>query len=176
MDEEFYASIGHRELRAFYECWLTLGPQFLRTDFSPERFVRFLPNLFLMDVLPNRQFRYRLVGTAIDAHVGKSVTGMLMHEFRVGKTLEELTELFCAASEQRRVSYYRSQIDTETHPFVTYHRLAAPLFDRSGGVPVVLGCWYYDFFGIERGTVLKISQQDYAYSTVTRRHSAPIPQ
>ena len=52
-----------------------------RADIDPADMIAFLPNVVLIDVLRDPlDFRYRLTGTLIDEHIGRSVTGWRMSE------------------------------------------------------------------------------------------------
>lgn len=73
-------------LRDGYEYWnAKRGPRAMpaRADLDPAEIKPLLPHVVLMDVLRNAHtrpldFRYRLIGTAVDAHSLGRYTGMLM--------------------------------------------------------------------------------------------------
>jgi len=98
-----------------------------------------VPHLFIMDVLPEGEFRYRFVGTEIDHHQSHSITGLLLSEFRSDETFENLRKLFGTSAEQGVIGYYRSQMKSETKEYVLYERLVLPIADDGVKVNKLLG-------------------------------------
>ena len=138
---EFDDVIDHPDLLALYRHWRALarGATPPRAAFDPFAMPRLMPNLFLIDVLPDGGFRYRLVGTAIDAHLGVSFTGRRLDEVRAGKTRDDLAHLFATVANERRPGYYASRLASETNAHASYRRLVLPLAAADGSVAVLLG-------------------------------------
>ncbi len=133
--------IDHPDLQALYRHWRSLaqGETPPRAAFDPFAIPRVMPNLFLMDVLPEGAFRYWLVGTAIDAHLGVSFTGRRLEEMRTGKTYDDLVHLFATVAGERRPGYYASRLASETSAYASYRRLVLPLAEPDGSIAVLLG-------------------------------------
>jgi len=165
--------LDHPDLVVIYQRWRGLGPGYRRKAMTPDLFKEFLPNFFLMDVVrPAIRFRYRLMGTEIDAHVGQSLTGRFMDEVRTGQTLRDLTRLFTASALEGVPGYYKSRLETETRPLVTYHRLSLPLYDDDGVVRVLMGGWYAVYEPGVSGTLLEF-QSDGAADTAVALDTGP---
>lgn len=147
---EFDGVIDHPDLHELYRHWRSLaqGATPRRAAFDPFAIPRLMPHLFMMDVLPDGAFRYRLVGTAIDAHLGASFTGYRLDEMRSGKTRDDLAHLFATVASERRPGYYASRLASETDTHATYRRLVLPLAEADGRVAVLLGgfcvAWAHD--------------------------------
>ena len=81
---EFRAGIAAPEQRLLLEYWLSLRqgramPS--RADFDPTRVPQALKNIGLLDVIDGgRNFRFRLVGTAIEQRADVKLTGKLVTE------------------------------------------------------------------------------------------------
>lgn len=65
-----------------------------RADVDPAELRGLLPHLLLLDVVDGGQdFRYRLVGTEIERHIGRQVTGRLIGEALSGDYLAYILSL-----------------------------------------------------------------------------------
>jgi hypothetical protein len=75
------ARIRSDTVRGFFDIWdkLRAGrPAPARSDFLPEQFARWWPNMFLVDLVFDAgepSFTYRLVGTGLEDRLGKSLGG-----------------------------------------------------------------------------------------------------
>jgi hypothetical protein len=137
--------ISHDRLKALYAWWADDfgADSFALSKVGPPELQPWLPNVFILDVLPDRNFRYRLTGTEIDRHVGRNMTGMTITQARSGATLAMLQELFSTVAEQGRAGYARSRLADETQTHITYHRLALPMrLAQDGPIARLLGAWY----------------------------------
>jgi hypothetical protein len=126
---EFDDVIDQPDLLALYRHWRSLahGATPPRAAFDPFAIPQLMPHLFLMDVLPDGTFRYRLIGTALDAHTGVPFTGRRLDEMRTGKTHDDLAHLFATVARERRPGYYVSRLTSETNALASYRRLVLPL-------------------------------------------------
>ena len=53
-----------------------------RADIDPAEIREHMPRLFMIDVLPGGDYRYRLVGTELVARTGRDPTGMLLSQLQ----------------------------------------------------------------------------------------------
>lgn len=137
---DFAERIDHPDMRALYAHWRTLSPGVpARANFDPFDIPAQMPHLFMMDVMPEGRFRYRLVGTALDQHIGRPFTGRYLDEMRAGRTLSDLRELFATAAREGVPGYYVSRLASESQPLATYRRLVMPLAEPDGSIAVLLG-------------------------------------
>lgn len=110
--EEF----SDRTLVAIHRYWNVKRADKLmpaRRDLDPLEMRSFLPNIFMVDVQYNPLcFRYRLIGTAIVAFLGRDYTGRTVDEATYGKgdNLDRLLELFTTVVETRRTIGYKGNI------------------------------------------------------------------
>ncbi|MBL8805640.1 MAG: PAS domain-containing protein [Rhodospirillales bacterium] len=81
-DGHFEIDRATQRLQAAYAYWRTksaTGRLPGRTDIDPGEMVAFLAHVVLLDVLRDPlDFRYRLMGTAVEAHMLRQYTGELM--------------------------------------------------------------------------------------------------
>lgn len=137
----FEEKIDLDDLKTLYRHWRAIGDGGIpfRSRFDPFALAKHMPHLFLMDVLPGSRFRYRLMGTALDDHLGQPFTGRYLDEMRKGRTLEDLTFLFSTVAKERRAGFYVSRLETETKAQATYRRLLLPLAEPDGSIAILLG-------------------------------------
>jgi hypothetical protein len=85
----FAESVSDQRLAALYAYWSgKRGPRALpsRADIDPADLLPLLPHILLIDVVEGgRDFRYRLVGTEIERHLGRPITGRLIGEVLRGE-------------------------------------------------------------------------------------------
>ena len=140
--------IAHDRLRALYLWWLEQlgGDSLALSRVGPPELQPWLPFVFILDVLPDRDFRYRLTGTEIDRHVGRNMTGMTITQARTGATRAMLLDLFSTVAQTERAGYARSRFADETRTYITYHRLALPMrLAPDGPIERLLGAWYAEW-------------------------------
>jgi hypothetical protein len=132
--------------RAFLEFWRAACP-------APERFPaqgdlnltalgRLIAHAYILDVLEDRRFRYRFVGTHIDRQLGRSITGLRIDEYRTGDALRSLTELFGTVCEQVVGGHMLTRMSSETSEIQVYERIAVPLSDDGETVNKIAGAWF----------------------------------
>jgi hypothetical protein len=86
-DRETSGSIGDPRLRQVYEYWQskTAGRAMpRRADIDPVEIPRLLPDVMLVDVLPDGRYRYRLIGTENAQAQGINATGCYLDEVLPG--------------------------------------------------------------------------------------------
>ncbi|MEE8371893.1 MAG: PAS domain-containing protein, partial [Sphingomonadales bacterium] len=66
-----------------------------RADFQPRETVRFLPLISLIDVLEDgRDYRFRLVGSAVEAMLQTSLTGLKLSEYPHRESAEIMQRMY----------------------------------------------------------------------------------
>ena len=93
----FIEAVSDQRLAALYSYWSSKrGPRAMpaRADIDPGELRRLLPHILLIDVVAGGEdFRYRLVGTEIERHIGRPVTGRLISEVLCGRYLAYIRSL-----------------------------------------------------------------------------------
>ena len=56
-----------------------------RADIDPAEIPAHLPHLFMVDVLPGGEYRYRLVGSELVSRTGRDATGHILSELHAGR-------------------------------------------------------------------------------------------
>jgi hypothetical protein len=98
-------SIDHPGLRALYDYWegrRAGGRLPARRDLDPLDIPDLLPNLMLIDVASEAELRYRLVGTALVAHMGRDTTGLLLQDGYSARVWEEILPDYLYVIRKRR--------------------------------------------------------------------------
>jgi hypothetical protein len=67
----------------------------------------FLAMVYLVDVLANDQFRYRLLGTEIVNRAGRDMTGQLLSPATHGKTFEPMRAIYREAIARKAMAFSR---------------------------------------------------------------------
>src|SRR5215469_5086608 len=97
--------ISHPTLVALHRYWDgKRGGRMMpsRRDLDPSEIVKLLPHIYMVDVLRDPlRFRYRLIGTAICAFLGRDYTGRAVDAatYGEGDILSRLLQLFTAVVE-----------------------------------------------------------------------------
>jgi len=130
-------------IREFAEHWNAIrGDRAMpaRQDFDPLEAKRFLPHIFLPDVIrPEMRFRGRLVGTAIVETLGFDYTGRCLDEVISEPYLSTLQEDLTEVAETG-VSHYRvTTLAWEQRDHAIYHRLYLPMTTDSDRVDLIVG-------------------------------------
>lgn len=108
--------VSHPTLVALYRYWEgKRGGRVMpaRRDLDPSEIVKLLPHVYMIDVLRDPlRFRYRLIGTAICAFLGRDYTGRAVDKatYGEGEILSRLLQLFTAAVEARAPVAYKGNI------------------------------------------------------------------
>jgi len=97
----FAESLSDQRLLTLYAYWLSKrGGRAMpsRADIDPGDFRALLPHILLVDVIDGgTDFRYRLVGTELERHLGRPVTGRLLSELVSGRYLDYMRSLYLTA-------------------------------------------------------------------------------
>ncbi len=147
MPISFRDQITHPPSQKVFDFWLSNCRQKTsptQRDLDLMLIPKLVPYCFIMDCLGESCFRYRFVGTAIDKHIGLSLTGQMMDEVRKGNLLRTLTKLFGTTHSTGRPGFATTQMPTETRDYVLYHRLSLPLSDDGQTVNKIFGAHFFE--------------------------------
>lgn len=154
------------ELRELLDYWLRIrGGRRLpgRQDVRPEEIPRrLLAHTGLIDVLPGRRFRYRLIGTAMVEFYGRDYTGLVIEEAKSAGYASVLNELYRLCAEAPAVVYSEARSSYRQGAARLMQRLLAPLSRDGEAADMIL------FSTIpclapgasERGDLLRLSGDD----------------
>ncbi|WP_416900030.1 MAG: PAS domain-containing protein [Minwuia sp.] len=111
-----------------------------RQDFSPERLLRYLPQIFLIDVEPGgERFRYRLIGTQIAAWSGGDATGRWLDDPKCGPGRFEFIDLVSRVVEGRGPVMTTGKEALFDGSAYLFDRLMLPLASDGAVIDMVLG-------------------------------------
>lgn len=130
-------------IRDFADHWNDIRgdkPAPSRVDFHPENAVRFLPHLFLLDVIrPEMRFRARLVGTATVAAIGFDYTGQHLDEVISEPHLSTVERDLRDVAETGVLHYRVTTMAWDDREHAVYHRLYLPFTVNSDRIDMVMG-------------------------------------
>ena len=116
-----------------------------RADIEPGELRSLLPHILLFDVIEGgKGFRYRLVGTEVERHIGQAVTGRLIDEVLSGDYLAHIRSLHLQAIAATAPVYSESKFAerrggfTMMPDFKRAYRLVLPLSRDGSAVDMVL--------------------------------------
>ncbi|MFN4277063.1 MAG: PAS domain-containing protein [Ferrovibrio sp.] len=115
-----------------------------RTDIEPLELGFILPNLFLVDVLPGLEFRYRLTGTEVDEIHGINLTGKSPMDIRTPEVASLVQQQYEAALLDRRPRCDHLKLVGTDGSFWHYERLILPLSEDGHTINMLLGGIYLD--------------------------------
>lgn len=150
---DFADQIDHGGLRDFYAYWLAKrgGKRVpARADIDPIEIHRFLPNIFMLDVIDGgARFRYRLVGTAIGNAVG-DYSGRHVDEALPPAQYEVYRRKYQRIVRELAMLYETVRIVWHESPAVLFRRLMLPLSDDQATANILFGVGYYDYGNRQR--------------------------
>ena len=135
-------------LNAFHTYWQGLATADVLPayrDFDVVRAPReLLPHLILLDVLDGgRDFRYRVVGTAVVEAIGRDFTGETVNEYRHRHEPPAVAEGYRRVRDTGAPDLYRGTLESVGKEFIAYERLALPLAGDDGQVGFILACFEF---------------------------------
>jgi len=144
----FVESISDPRLAVLYSYWSSKrGARAIpgRADIEPGELRALLPHILLIDVVEGgRDFRYRLVGTEIERHIGRPVTGSLISEVLSGAYLTYIRSLHQRVVAEAAPIYSENSFNdgrgglAEIADFKRAFRLMLPLAKDGATVDMVL--------------------------------------
>jgi hypothetical protein len=116
-----------------------------RRDIDPLELKAYLSHLFLIDVLPGAEFRYRLVGSEITERYGRNSTGRTVREIYAALPLiaEWLTDMMSAVTQLARPVLASGPLAAIGKEHVVSESLHLPLADEAGSVTQIFGAARY---------------------------------
>ena len=140
---------AHALVRAAYTYWLEIHPAGHlpgRQHFDPLHIPLLLPHIWLLDVQRDAasravDFRYRVVGTAVDLSMGQTLTGKRMDAVIPGFSDDtRLSAPYVAAAERSQLSYRKgAPLFGHNQQYRALERLLMPLA-RDGRTVDMLFC------------------------------------
>jgi hypothetical protein len=117
----------------------------LRSDIDPLELKAYLPHLFLIDVLPGAEFRYRLVGGEITERYGRNSTGRTVREIYAAlpPIAEWLTDMMLAVTRLARPVFASGPLTVIGKEHVLSEALHLPLADAAGTIKQIFGATRY---------------------------------
>lgn len=141
-------------VRPFYEVWDRLrgtraAPA--RRDFGPEDFKFALPHMALVDVLRDGdadrpRFRWRLVGTALDARLGRRLTGLPVESTEDG-VAASADEAYLTAARWMAPHHSRMRVRRGDGLRWRFERLVLPLSADGAAVDMLAVCVLFEGLG-----------------------------
>ena len=131
-----------------YSYWLSKrGDRAMpaRADIQPGEIRALLPDVLLVDVIEGgKDFRYRLVGTELERHFGRGVTGRLLSELISDPYLDYMRSLYLSVVIERVPVYSAHSFDDDRTGFALIaafkrtYRLMLPLSRDGETIDMVL--------------------------------------
>lgn len=114
----------------------------LRQEFDPAAVPRLLPHIFIMERQPGSPtFHYRLIGTFIEARVGRNLAGLTLADFRQGEAHDHIHALFETCLRDCTPMFGLSRLAGESSNIMQFYRLALPMSSTGRAADQILGAW-----------------------------------
>ncbi len=108
-------------------------------DIDPAQIAGCLPNLIILDVEERpRRYRYRFVGTAVDAKSGQYRTGKYLDEIDLGKLKRRTIAMMDRVADDRTPSHFIGEYQDREGCTLRYERVAMPLSSDGARVDAIL--------------------------------------
>jgi len=143
----------HPDLLEFLAYWQSLvkpdGTLPARADISPFELRRLLAGIAMIDVQPQEnpqlpyRYRWRLLGTSHQQHLGVDLTGTYFEDVHVPERLALAHRALLPIIRERRPGYLRMSSTgfTVTSAMHYFERIMAPLVGEDGEVNMLIGMW-----------------------------------
>lgn len=110
-----------------------------KRELTPDRLPKqMLPHLYMLDVLPDGDFRFRLFGSHLVATYGREMTGRFLRETKTGEDVAFAHGIYSSAVTGRAPVITRTTATGDLGTIV-YDRVICPLADEAGAVLWLLG-------------------------------------
>ncbi|WP_298720517.1 PAS domain-containing protein [uncultured Ferrovibrio sp.] len=113
-----------------------------RRDIDPIELGPMLPNIYLVDVLPGPQFRYRLAGSDVEEIHGQSLTGKTPADIRTPEVARLIEQQYVEALKERAPRCDHLTLIGEDGSYWHFERLILPLSDTGEDINMFL-CGIY---------------------------------
>lgn len=140
-DPDFIAAC-HERIRDIYYYWDEkragrLMPR--RADLDPLEFHRLLPDVGLVDVVPDeRRYVYRLIGTNEAQMRGRDPTGLSVKEAYFGRSVQSVYANYDRVVQERRPIIDRDSGRTSDDRYISHETIFMPLSDDGETVNMVM--------------------------------------
>jgi len=144
----FAESFSDQRLQALFTYWSSkrgTRPMPSRADIDPGDLRPLLPHLMLLDVVDaGSDMRYRLVGTEVERHLGRPVTGRLLGDLVSGAYRDYVLSLYRRVIADKAPVYSENSFDRDRGDygmiaeFKRVHRLMLPLARDGRTIDMVL--------------------------------------
>lgn len=119
-----------------------------RTDIDPLDLRGMLPNIYLIDVLPDGKFRLRLLGEAHVAVYGHGLVGRIIDDIFPPHSAAEFNRLYAAVVKRRTYLINRGQVTWwQSHEWLRFEGLHAPLASDGVTIDCIFGAGAFENFG-----------------------------
>jgi len=124
-----------------------------RGDIDPFELKPYLRHLFLIEVLPDEQFRYRLVGSEITERYGSNSTGKTVHEIYAAQpgVGQWVTQMLLAVARSARPVLASGPLTAVNKEHILSESLHLPLADEGDRVGMIFGAARYTRVSPHRG-------------------------
>lgn len=147
-DAEFGSRIENAIFRDIFAYWLDKrGARAMpaRADIEPMEIPRLLRHVYLLDVVAApRDYRFRLIGTAIVERYGDDHTGKPIGEVFPEPTLSLARRIFGTVVEERRPVRASGPVVWRRDGHVTFECVYLPLADNARDVNMIFGGMIYE--------------------------------
>lgn len=118
-----------------------------RNDIDPLEIPQLLSNIVLVDVLPSpeRQFRFRLVGTAVVQLYGADFTGQTLDEIETGNLQDIIRAGYQQVLETSAPCFQQGDVHYQDRFWVHYRRIILPLGEREDRPDMLLAGVFFSW-------------------------------
>ena len=156
--------IAYEHIRDLYLFWQSCckdGKYPRQSDIDLSKIPDLISNTYILDVLEDQKFSYRFIGTNIDRHLGVSITGKRVDEYRSGAALKTLTDFCSHVAETGDFGYLITKMSSENTEHLVYQRSALPISDDGIVINKLIGGWYYHAVEENPSRMKRVETPDY---------------
>ena len=135
----------HRKLFQNWLDWCGEKPLPHKSHINPiEIGAAFLPYIIMLEALEGgKDYKYRLVGTALTSAIDRDFTGETVANFFAKYDKFEILEGYQKVRNTRKPLLDVGDFREKDREFITYQRLILP-FEYQGDVNIMLACFHFD--------------------------------
>ena len=138
-----FSKVQHPALRGIHSHWETIRgtrPMPLRSDLSPVDIVPLLPHVLLIDVTSDpRDFRLRLVGTAIQQVTGRDMTGKMISEVFPADFYAEVHRDWSSVVDEKQPLLGSGSLWVSEKEYILWEGIVMPLSRQGEVADMLLG-------------------------------------
>lgn len=126
--------------RNLYNWWRSFEPNYpMRKDFDVLDHLHAAPHLFLIDILPDHYFKYRIQGEEVKRYLGANNAGVVFSRETDDLSLRLFAEHIHQLIEKKTASNCFGTMDGFGPSYLTFESFDFPLFDAEGNPSHILG-------------------------------------